>query len=207
MNYVNERDVARPGADTAAARDRRSVTTRRSPRCGPPTPPFPVYLLHGTDDNVIPAVESVLLAANSARAWRRSRAAGDAAHYPRRGRSVRRGRARSGTSWRSGPICSTRSNGLTCDVSRATTARCTLSWAAGLRDSGLGTRSWELEAGSWEPFAAMRFKAAISRSSRSRNSPGRIWSSLIGPMRTRFRRLTGCPIASHIRRTWRLRPS
>ncbi len=25
-------------------------------------PPFPVYLLHGTDDNVIPAVESVLLA-------------------------------------------------------------------------------------------------------------------------------------------------
>ena len=27
-----------------------------------PVPPFPVYLLHGTDDNVIPAVESALLA-------------------------------------------------------------------------------------------------------------------------------------------------
>jgi predicted esterase len=27
-----------------------------------PAPPFPVYLLHGTDDNVIPAMESALLA-------------------------------------------------------------------------------------------------------------------------------------------------
>ena len=51
-----------PRPDPAAARRRSSVTTRRCPRATSPTPPFPVYLLHGTDDNVIPAVESVLLA-------------------------------------------------------------------------------------------------------------------------------------------------
>ena len=32
-------------------------------------------------------------------------------------------------------------------------------------------------------------------------------SSRSGPIRTRVRRWTGCPTASHIRRTWRLRPS
>ena len=41
----------------------------------------------------------------------------------------------------------------------------------------------------------------------SRQSPGRSERSLIGPMRVRTSRSTGCPTASHIRRTWRLRPS
>jgi dienelactone hydrolase len=63
MSYVNERDVARLGRvllpHVTAVGDEFSVSPERAP-----TPPFPVYLLHGTDDNVIPAVESKLLAEN-----------------------------------------------------------------------------------------------------------------------------------------------
>ena len=40
----------------------------------------------------------------------------------------------------------------------------------------------------------------------ARQRPGRVRSAS-GPMRTRTSRVTGWPIASHIRRTWRLRPS
>jgi dienelactone hydrolase len=61
MGYVNDRDVGRlgrillphiaqMGADPALSPERASA------------PAAPVYLLHGTGDNVIPAVESVLLA-------------------------------------------------------------------------------------------------------------------------------------------------
>jgi dienelactone hydrolase len=61
MGYVNQRDVAHLGpillphvgtlvGDPALSPDRS------------PSPAAPVYLLHGTDDNVIPAIESVLLA-------------------------------------------------------------------------------------------------------------------------------------------------
>ena len=61
MNYVNARDVAHLGPillpHVTALGDDTALSPVRSP-----TPPFPVYLLHGTDDNVIPAVESVLLA-------------------------------------------------------------------------------------------------------------------------------------------------
>jgi dienelactone hydrolase len=61
MNYVNERDVARLGPillpHVSALGDDTALSPVRSP-----LPPFPVYLLHGTDDNVIPAVESALLA-------------------------------------------------------------------------------------------------------------------------------------------------
>ena len=58
-------------------------------------PAFPVYLLHGTDDNVIPAIESVLLAGTLRDARRAGPAARDAADHPRRGRSVgRRARVR-----------------------------------------------------------------------------------------------------------------
>ena len=63
MHYVNERDVAHLGPvllpHVTAVGDEFSVSPERAP-----TPPFPVYLLHGTDDNVIPAVESTLLAEN-----------------------------------------------------------------------------------------------------------------------------------------------
>jgi len=61
MGYVNERDVAHLGPIllphvTALGDDRElSPATQAAPRA-------PVYLLHGTDDNVIPAIESFLLA-------------------------------------------------------------------------------------------------------------------------------------------------
>ena len=61
MRYVNDRDVAHLGPIllphvTAIGDDRVLSPARES------TPRAPVYLLHGTDDNVIPAIESVLLA-------------------------------------------------------------------------------------------------------------------------------------------------
>jgi len=61
MNYVNDRDVAHLGPIllphvTKLGDDRElSPATQAAPRA-------PVYLLHGTDDNVIPAIESFLLA-------------------------------------------------------------------------------------------------------------------------------------------------
>ena len=61
MHYVNERDVARLGPillpHVSALGDDAALSPVRAP-----VPPFPVFLLHGTDDNVIPAVESALLA-------------------------------------------------------------------------------------------------------------------------------------------------
>jgi dienelactone hydrolase len=61
MKYVNERDVATLGPlllpHTRAFASDPSLSPERSP-----APPTPVYLLHGTDDTIIPAVESVLLA-------------------------------------------------------------------------------------------------------------------------------------------------
>jgi dienelactone hydrolase len=50
MRQVNERDIAELGDDTMV-----SPVRAAAPAC-------PVYLLHGTDDNVIPAIESALLA-------------------------------------------------------------------------------------------------------------------------------------------------
>ena len=61
MNYVNERDVAQLGPILLP-----HVTELGDDRCcrphARPPPAAPVYLLHGTDDNVIPAIESALLA-------------------------------------------------------------------------------------------------------------------------------------------------
>jgi dienelactone hydrolase len=61
MNYVNTRDVVHLGSAllphlSALADDPALSPSRSAP------PRAPVYLLHGTDDNVIPAVESALLA-------------------------------------------------------------------------------------------------------------------------------------------------
>ena len=61
MTYVNNRDVAHLGpilAPAPAALRRRPGALARSQRAAA----CPVYLLHGTDDNVIPAIESALLA-------------------------------------------------------------------------------------------------------------------------------------------------
>jgi len=61
MGYVNDRDVGHLGPIllphvTKLGDDRElSPATQAAPRA-------PVYLLHGTDDNVIPAIESFLLA-------------------------------------------------------------------------------------------------------------------------------------------------
>jgi dienelactone hydrolase len=61
MRYVNERDVAHLGPIllphvTKLGDDRMLSPAREA------APRAPVYLLHGTDDNVIPAIESFLLA-------------------------------------------------------------------------------------------------------------------------------------------------
>ena len=61
MNHVNERDVVRLGPILLPHVEALGDDTALSP-VKAPVPPFPVYLLHGTDDNVIPAVESALLA-------------------------------------------------------------------------------------------------------------------------------------------------
>lgn len=61
MNDVNNRDVARLGPVllpyVSALGGDPALSPTRSP-----APSAPVFLLHGTDDNVIPAIESVLLA-------------------------------------------------------------------------------------------------------------------------------------------------
>jgi fermentation-respiration switch protein FrsA (DUF1100 family) len=66
MAYVNERDVASLGPILARHAVAMGGDVALSPEKAPP-PAAPVYLLHGIDDNVIPAVESKLLA-NSIRA-------------------------------------------------------------------------------------------------------------------------------------------
>jgi dienelactone hydrolase len=61
IKYVNNRDVAALGAQLLPFLDRLGQDPALSPdRSTPPT--APVYLLHGIGDNVIPAVESELLA-------------------------------------------------------------------------------------------------------------------------------------------------
>ena len=61
MNYVNARDVARLGPvllpHVADLGGDAALSPARSP-----LPKGPVFLLHGTDDNVVPAIESTLLA-------------------------------------------------------------------------------------------------------------------------------------------------
>lgn len=61
MNYVNERRVEKLGPVVLPYARAMGDDPALSPATAPP-PTFPVYLLHGTDDNVIPAVESALLA-------------------------------------------------------------------------------------------------------------------------------------------------
>ena len=62
LEYVNNRDVARLGPRLlpyiAFYGDAPALSASRSPK-----PSAPVFLLHGRDDNVIPAVESKYLAA------------------------------------------------------------------------------------------------------------------------------------------------
>jgi hypothetical protein len=69
MKYVNDRDVAALGARLLPYLD----TLGQDPSLSPDRSPFPsapIYLLHGADDNVIPAVESELLAADLQRSTR-----------------------------------------------------------------------------------------------------------------------------------------
>ncbi len=64
MTYVNDRAVDKlgpillPVAD--ALKDHPAMPSLSAERAAPPT--APVFLLHGVDDNVIPSVETVLLA-------------------------------------------------------------------------------------------------------------------------------------------------
>ena len=61
MKYVNERDVVRLGPVLLPYLAERGGNPALSPARSN-APACPVYLLHGTDDNVVPAIESVLLA-------------------------------------------------------------------------------------------------------------------------------------------------
>lgn len=61
MNYVNTRDVARLGPVLLPYMAELGGDPSLSPARSP-LPTAPVYLLHGTDDNVVPAIESTLMA-------------------------------------------------------------------------------------------------------------------------------------------------
>lgn len=61
MGYVNARDVARLGPVLLPHVDELGGEPSLSPALSP-LPAVPVYLLHGTGDNVVPAIESTLLA-------------------------------------------------------------------------------------------------------------------------------------------------
>ena len=61
MDYVNERDVAGLGPILLPHVEELGGDEALSPAHARPA--APVYLLHGTGDNVIPAAEAVLLAA------------------------------------------------------------------------------------------------------------------------------------------------
>jgi dienelactone hydrolase len=61
MNYVNTRDVARLGPVLLPHMAELGGDPALSPSRSP-APAAPVFLLHGTDDNVVPAIESTLLA-------------------------------------------------------------------------------------------------------------------------------------------------
>ena len=63
MGYVNGRDVKRLGPILLPHTAEIGGDPALSPSRSAP-PACPVYLLHGTDDNVVPAIESVLLARN-----------------------------------------------------------------------------------------------------------------------------------------------
>lgn len=61
LKHVNDRDVAALGAKLVPYLDRLGQDPALSPDRSP-APRAPVYLLHGVDDNVIPAIESTRLA-------------------------------------------------------------------------------------------------------------------------------------------------
>jgi dienelactone hydrolase len=61
LKYVNDRNVASLGSRLVPYLDRLGQDPALSPDRSPP-PAAPVYLLHGADDNVIPATEAGLLA-------------------------------------------------------------------------------------------------------------------------------------------------
>ena len=85
MDYVNTRDVAHLGPvllpHVAELGGDPALSPARSP-----SPSAPVYLLHGTDDNVVPAIESTPAGARPGGARRPGARAADAAHHARRGR-------------------------------------------------------------------------------------------------------------------------
>ena len=102
MTYVNTRDVAHSVRRCCRTSSAMGDTRRcRRERSAPPR--GPVYLLHGTDDNVIPAVESVAAGGRPEAAWRTRVSTDDAAHHPRRGRPAADRVPRFGTSFGSGP--------------------------------------------------------------------------------------------------------
>ncbi len=80
MKYVNDRDVAALGSRLLPYLGLLGQDPELSPDRSTP-PSAPVYLLHGTDDNVIPAAETELLAAHLGRTTRvRSLVSGSLTH-------------------------------------------------------------------------------------------------------------------------------
>ena len=166
---------------------RTSPTSATTPRCRPTSrrrPDAPVFLLHGVEDNVVPAVETLRLAGAPRAAHDGARAA-DAAHQPRRG-----GPAGDDVGGR-GPDQVLGGNVLD---------------GTGCRRPAIGRRRASgREPGAGSPSPSGHFARRPPRG--SRHMPVLSAGSVSGPMRTRRRRTTGWPTASHIRRTWRVRPS
>ena len=188
MTYVNDRDVAHLGPMLAAARGRRWAATRRCRPIAAPPPPR----------------RSICCTAPTTTSSRRS----NRRCWPRTLRD-----AACTVHLLATPLITH------AEVDRAATVARRWRWSAsGPRSSRNDTGARPAPAGAFGAVAraadsdaaagrrASR-SAAISSGDSSRKSPGRSRSSVIGPIATRRRRSTGWPIASHMLRTCRLRPS
>ena len=190
------------------------------PRCPPSAHPrrvAPVYLLHGADDVVIPSQESERLAASLPGAWRAGAPAGDAADHARGGRPA--GDAARGV--RACALLDADAAGVRAgpallpvrrpwpDASRPVHPIIVRRRAAQVH-RGDGRRSLAGAAGAaaFIPGPRRRAAPAVRASVNSRHWPG--LQRAVGD-RARWPRAraatTGCPTASHMRRTCRLRPS
>ena len=161
-----------------------------------PAPDAPVFLLHGAEDNVVPALETLRLARHlEARTTVRvlltpliSHAEVDRPASTARGR-----RAWSG----SGRGCSRRDRlRVSRDDARDDRSDCReRRLTSTVRGRAACCSARRLSRGASRARYGLRGVAALGS--------GR---SVSGPMRTRRRRTTGWPTASHMRRTWRVRP-
>jgi dienelactone hydrolase len=181
--YVNARDVQHLGPILLPHVSALGGDPALSPAKAP-APTCPVYLLHGTDDNVIPSIESSLLA-------RELRARGLIVHQlatPLITHAEVDRTAAIAAVWK---LVKFWGDGL--DEEEGEKGKGRREKGQGRRDKGQGRNdSYPLSLVP-SPFfsAAARFRAAISERVSSLNSPTASRSSWIGPIRTRRSRTTG----------------